>query len=144
MTALPRQAPSSHTAIGILGPVGVSVSWRALRVAGPMQLKLFAFLVVYANRVVSSDALVDALWGPARSRADNRLPMAIARLRKALAPLNGGGGRVLRTVSGGYLLSVGPGELELDADVFTAGVQAGRRALDMVSLGMPRSCCAPR
>ena len=28
-------------------------------------------------------ALIDALWGPARTDADNRLQMAIARLRKA-------------------------------------------------------------
>jgi DNA-binding SARP family transcriptional activator len=34
----------------------------------------------------------------------------------------------LRTVSCGYLLSVAPGEL--DADLFRAGVHAGRRALD--------------
>ena len=91
-------------------------------------MALFAFLVLHANRAVSRDELIDALWGPARSDADNRLHMAIARLRKALEPLNGEVATRLETVSGGYLLSIAPGEL--DADAFHAGVHAGARALD--------------
>jgi class 3 adenylate cyclase len=88
---------------------------------------LLAFLLLHANRAVSSDSLTDAVWGEARVGAGNRLQMAIARLRKALEPLNDDGEPRLRTVGGGYLLSVGPGEL--DADVFGAGVQDGQRAL---------------
>jgi DNA-binding SARP family transcriptional activator len=91
-------------------------------------MSLFAFLVLHANRAVSRDELIDAVWGPARSDADNRLQMAIARLRKALEPLNGDVETRLQTVSGGYLLSIAPGEL--DADTFHAGVHAGARALD--------------
>jgi predicted ATPase/DNA-binding SARP family transcriptional activator len=114
--------------VRILGPVEASVEGRPSVVRGQLQLKLFAFLVLRANRAVSSDALVDAVWGSGRSGADNRLQMAIARLRKALAQLGDGGESPLRTVAGGYLLSIGPGEL--DADVFSAAVQDGRRALD--------------
>ena len=54
--------------------------------------------------------------------------MAIARLRKALEPFNSGGESALRTVSGGYMLSLAPGEL--DAWVFAERVREGRRALD--------------
>lgn len=54
--------------------------------------------------------------------------MAIARLRKALEPINEGAGARLQTVKGGYLLSVAPGEL--DADAFHAAVHAGVRALE--------------
>lgn len=70
---------------------------------GRRQLQLFAFLVVNANRAVSSDALIDAVWGPSRSATDHRLPMAVTRLRKALTAVNGSDGLRLRTVGGGYL-----------------------------------------
>ncbi len=116
------------TSLRILGPVQVWEGERRLALGGPRQLTLFAFLVLHANRAVSRDALIDAVWGPARSDADNRLQMAIARLRKALEPLNGDVGPRLQTVSGGYLLSIAPGEL--DADAFHAGVHAGTGALD--------------
>jgi DNA-binding SARP family transcriptional activator len=116
------------TNLRILGPVQVWQGGERLALGGPRQLTLFAFLALHANRAISSDALTDAVWGPARSDADNRLQMAIARLRKALEPLNGAGGSRLQTVRGGYLLSVAPGEL--DADAFRAGVDAGMRALD--------------
>jgi DNA-binding SARP family transcriptional activator len=113
--------------VRILGPVEASVGDRPISVGGPTQLKLFAFLAAHANRAASTDALIDAVWGPARSGADNRLQMAIARLRKALGPLDDGAGSVIRTVSDGYMLSVGAGEL--DAEVFQADLGAGRRAL---------------
>ncbi|HEV7174723.1 MAG TPA: BTAD domain-containing putative transcriptional regulator [Solirubrobacteraceae bacterium] len=101
---------------------------QRLALGGPRQLALFAFLVLHANRAVSRDALIDALWGPARTDADNRLQMAVARLRKSLEPVNGDGGARLQTVKGGYLLTVAPGEL--DADTFHAAVHAGARALE--------------
>jgi len=114
--------------IRILGPVEASIGEQSLPVGGRTQLKLFAFLVLHANRAVSTDALIDAVWGPTRSGADNRLQMAIARLRRALEPLNGDAGPLIRTVSGGYMLSIGPDQL--DAELFQARVQDGRRALE--------------
>ena len=112
----------------LLGPVEVWAADRQLALGGGRQLKLFAFLLLNANRAVSVDALIDAVWGPERDGAVKRLQMAIARLRRALEPLAAGDESVLRTVSGGYLLAVRPGEL--DAEVFAARVTDGRRALD--------------
>ena len=114
--------------VRILGPVEAWAQQRRLDLGGRRQLTLFAFLVLHANRAVSRDALIDAVWGSERSSSDNRLSMAIARLRKALEPLNSGGESRLRTVSGGYMLAVAPGEL--DAEAFADGVRAGRRALE--------------
>jgi predicted ATPase/DNA-binding SARP family transcriptional activator len=116
------------TIFRILGPVEVAAGGQPIRVGGRRQLKLLAFLMLNANRAVSADALVEAVWDPAKPGASNRLPMAITRLRRALAPINSTSGAVLRTVSGGYLLSVLPGEL--DADVFRERVREGRRALE--------------
>jgi len=115
------------TSFRILGPVEAGVGEDRLSIGGRRQLKLLAALLVNANRAVSTDALVDVVWGPERSGADNRLQMAIARLRKALEPLNGDDGPRVRTVAGGYMLMVATGEL--DADVFQARVQDGREAL---------------
>ena len=69
----------------ILGPVQALADERELPLGGRRQLTLLAFLLLNANRAVSNDALTEAVWGPARA-ADNRLQMAIARLRKALEP----------------------------------------------------------
>ena len=112
----------------ILGAVEVSIDGRRLVVGGRRQLVLLAFLVLHANRAVSSDLLSDVVWGPERSGSSNRLGMAISRLRQALEPLNAVAGPVLRTVGGGYLLTVRAGEL--DADVFATRVGEGRAALD--------------
>ena len=113
----------------ILGPVRALADEGELPVGGRRQLTLLAFLLLNANRAVSTDALTDAIWGPNRSAGDKRLHMAIARLRKALEALNGPDGPRLRTVSGGYLLAVENGEL--DADLFAARVQGGRAAVDL-------------
>jgi class 3 adenylate cyclase len=115
------------TIFRILGPIEAWSADHRLTVGGRRQVALFAFLLLHANTGVSSDAIADALWGPDEG-ADNRLAMAIARLRKALGPLGGDGDTRLRTVGGGYLLSVGAGEL--DAHVFSTTVQDGRRALE--------------
>jgi DNA-binding SARP family transcriptional activator len=112
----------------ILGPVEAWAADHQLELGGPRQRALLAFLLLHANRAVTSDALIDGVWPRRQARSGNRLAMAIGRLRRALGPLNHAGSSRLRTVSCGYLLSVEPGEL--DADVFRTGVQAGRRALD--------------
>src|ERR1700686_3547094 len=94
----------------ILGPVQAWAGARPLGIGGRRQLKLFAVLLLHPNQAVSSDALLDAVGGPERSAADNCLQMAISRLGKALEPLNRNGERVLRTVDGGYILSIEEGE----------------------------------
>jgi predicted ATPase/DNA-binding SARP family transcriptional activator len=94
---------------------------------GPRQVKLLAFLLLNANRAVSADEVIDAVWGVERDGAAKRLQMAVVRLRRALEPLDGPDRPRLRTVSGGYLLSVAPGEL--DAAMLDDQVRQARRAL---------------
>jgi len=111
----------------VLGPVEAWAAGRQLELGGRRQVALLAFLLLNANRAVPADALIDAVWGPEPDGASKRLQMGVSRLRRALEPLNGQHGSRLRTVSGGYLLSVAPGEL--DADVFADRVREGRAAL---------------
>ncbi|MBV9414743.1 MAG: winged helix-turn-helix domain-containing protein, partial [Solirubrobacterales bacterium] len=86
------------TSFRVLGPVEAWTDERQLVLGGPQQVKLLAFLLLSANRAVSADAVIDAVWGAEREGAAKRLHMGVLRLRKALAPLDGQGGSRLRTV----------------------------------------------
>ena len=115
----------------ILGSIELGDRERGAAIGGPRQIALLALLLVNANRALSSDRIVDALWGEAGSgAAGKRLHMSIARLRRTLDAGGDGlrGESVLQTVGNGYLLTVGAGEL--DAHVFEAQMQAGCSALE--------------
>ncbi len=116
------------TSFRVLGPVQAWTGEQRLVLGGPQQVKLLAFLLLNANRALSSDAMIDAVWGTERDGAARRLQMGVLRLRKALAPLDADDEPRVRTVSGGYLLAIGPGEL--DAEVFAGQARDGRRALE--------------
>jgi len=111
----------------ILGPIELCDGERRAAVGGSRQVALLALLLVNANRALSSDQLIDALWGTRRAGAVKRLHVTIARLRRTLDAGGVPGESVLRTVAGGYLLVVRPGQL--DAEVFQTHVEEGRRAL---------------
>src|SRR5256885_2918005 len=127
---LPVVSVSSRAMTGfhILGPVEVWNGEQRLDLGGPRQVTLLALFLLHANRALSTDVLIDTVWGERRMAGDNRLGMAIARLRKTLAPLPPDDESVLQTVAGGYLLRVQPGAL--DADVFRGLVSEGRGALE--------------
>src|SRR4051794_27815622 len=112
----------------ILGSIELRDGDRRIAMSGPRQVALLAMLLVNANSALSSDRLIDALWTDASAAgAVKRLRTAIGRLRRTLDPgLHGD--PALRTIAGGYLLAVGPGEL--DADVFQARTEEGRRAME--------------
>lgn len=114
---------------GILGPIELRAGGRRVPAGGPRQLALLAFLLLHCNRAVSNDQLQDALWRDEGAGGLKAVQMAVARLRKSLEPLRSGPAPqpALRTVSGGYLLTVMPGEL--DADLFEDGVAEGRARL---------------
>jgi DNA-binding SARP family transcriptional activator/tetratricopeptide (TPR) repeat protein len=112
----------------ILGPVELCDGERRVAVAGSRQVALLALLLINANRAVSSDRLIDAVWGElGPAGALKRMQTAILRLRHILDCTGPPGESVLHTVAGGYLLAVRPGEL--DAEVFQRGVDEGLRAL---------------
>src|SRR6478752_823251 len=105
---------SSGFRIELLGPVEAWVDGRAVALGGERSRALFAVLALMGGRVVTSERLIDELWGeepPARAR--DSLQMHVSRLRKGLAEAGAGGGRLV-SHAGGYRLEVRPGERGLD------------------------------
>ena len=116
---------------GILGPLEVSRSGRALPLGGPRQRAVLALLLLEANRVVSMDRLAEEVWGGHPPEGwTTTLQTYVFHLRRALDPgrARGAAGDVLVTRGRGYLLRVS-GE-HLDAAAFQDGFTAGRAALD--------------
>jgi DNA-binding SARP family transcriptional activator len=69
--------------IELLGPIEARVADRVVALGGQRPRTLFALLALMAGRVVTTDRLVDELWGeepPARAR--DSLQMHVSRLRR--------------------------------------------------------------
>jgi DNA-binding SARP family transcriptional activator len=101
----------------ILGPVEVWDGAQRLDLGGSKPRALLAVLLLHANQVVSTDHLVDQLWGEASpSTARNLVQVYVSRLRQALHRSRDGSAAapVLMTRPSGYLLRVQSGELDLD------------------------------
>jgi DNA-binding SARP family transcriptional activator len=93
----------------ILGPLEVVDGGRTLTLGGPRQRALLALLLTRANHVVSSDSLIDALWGSDAPRtALNALQYHVSKLRKSLTP-----SEAIVTEGPGYVMRVTPDELDL-------------------------------
>ena len=93
----------------ILGPLEVVERDRALTLGGSRQRTLLAVLLTRANQVVSADRLIDELWGEQPpGNAPNALQYHVSQLRRALGP-----GAPIVTRDPGYLIRVGPDELDL-------------------------------
>jgi YVTN family beta-propeller protein len=98
----------------ILGPIEVVDDGRQVPLGGARQRALLAVLLLNANEVVSTDRLIDELWGanPPGSGA-KALQVAVSQLRKTLQSTRSGNG-VLVTRPPGYVLRVTEGELDSD------------------------------
>ena len=103
----------------ILGPLEVSDGGSEVSLGGPKLRSLLALLLLHGNEVVSADRLIDELWGDdVPERATAALRVNVSRLRKALPE------GVLSTRSPGYVIRVGPDELDLHR--FERLVEEGR------------------
>jgi DNA-binding SARP family transcriptional activator len=114
----------------ILGPLEVLDDGRPLTLGGAKQRALLAVLLLHAGQVVPLERLVDELWGEdPPERAAHILQVHVANLRKVLEPARArrAAGGVLRTRPPGYLVEVGPDELDLGR--FERLAAEGRAAL---------------
>jgi DNA-binding SARP family transcriptional activator len=92
----------------ILGPLEVWDRGRPIELPRRKQRALLAFLLLRAGEAVSTDGLIEALWGeqpPRTARAS--LQNTVAQLRRALGP------GVVVSDTGGYRLEVVPEQLDL-------------------------------
>jgi YVTN family beta-propeller protein len=106
----------------ILGSLEAVDQDRPLVLGGPRQRTLLAILLLHRGEVVSSDRLIDELWGERPpATAAKTLQGYVSHLRKAL------GNGLLETRGGGYVLVAAPGQL--DAERFEVMVADARHAL---------------
>jgi DNA-binding SARP family transcriptional activator len=103
----------------ILGPLEVTDGGEPLQLSGQKQRALLALLLLDANRVVSTDRIIDSLWGeqPPRTAATS-LQNFVSQLRKLL------GAETLITKPPGYQLKIAPEQFDLER--FRGLVEAAR------------------
>ena len=113
----------------ILGPLEVLDEGRPIALGGSRQRALLALLLVHANETLSTDRLIDELWGEhPPAKAAKTVQMQLSRLRKALAGEAGSGSAgVVVTRERGYELVLDPERL--DAQRFERLVAEGRSEL---------------
>jgi len=106
----------------LLGPLEVVHRGGAVPTGGQRKRALLARLLLEANRTVSVDALVDALWGDrVPSTAVKMVHIYVSQLRKVLPS------KALQTRTPGYRLEVAPEAVDLLR--FERLHKQGRRAL---------------
>jgi DNA-binding SARP family transcriptional activator len=115
----------------ILGPLEVEGRSGPVALGGQKQRALLAALLLDAGRVVATDRLVDLVWGDAAPKtATTSLQNSISRLRREL------GADVLETRAPGYVLRVGPAQIDarrfevLLGDARRAGAEERRALLE--------------
>ena len=93
----------------VLGPVDVVRSGTSVPIAGERQRAVLAMLLLSRNEVVSTERLIDALWGadPPASAAHG-IEVAVSNLRRQLSH------DVVRTRPPGYLVPLAAGDLDVD------------------------------
>jgi DNA-binding SARP family transcriptional activator/ABC-type branched-subunit amino acid transport system substrate-binding protein/streptogramin lyase len=108
----------------LLGPLEVTTMEGAADVGGGKRAALLAYLLINANEVVSTDRLIDELWGERPpATAAKSVQVYVSQLRKALHA----NGDLLVTRGSGYMLKV-EGE-ELDIERFERRLAEAQRAL---------------
>jgi DNA-binding SARP family transcriptional activator/class 3 adenylate cyclase/alpha-beta hydrolase superfamily lysophospholipase len=106
----------------LLGPLEVLRDHMQVQIAAGKQRALLAILLLNANRTVSREQLVDALWGEhVPDSAQKMVQIYVSQLRKALPEPR------LKTRAPGYMLEFG--EDELDLTRFERLLAEGRQAL---------------
>ena len=109
-------APVRKIEFGLLGPLEVSTEGGPLSLGPPQQRALLALLLLNANEVVSSDRIVDELWGEEPPASVAKLVQVhVSALRKLLEPERDRRepNRMLITRPPGYLLEIEPDQLDL-------------------------------
>jgi DNA-binding SARP family transcriptional activator len=113
----------------VLGPLRVLDTGRPVTIAAPRQRALLAALLVHANEVVSTDRLLDLVWGGDDSEVGiSTLRYHISKLRDVLEPdRESGQDGIISTQAPGYVLRATPGQV--DALAFETFTRDARQVL---------------
>jgi predicted ATPase/DNA-binding SARP family transcriptional activator len=100
----------------VLGPVTVRrSSGERVRVPDRKVRALLADLLVTPGRVVSSDRLIDDLWGDELpANPTSTLQTRVSQLRRALAAAEPAGRSLVVTRAPGYLIDIAPEDLDIE------------------------------
>ncbi len=99
-----------------LGPLQVWNGREDCAPKAPKVLQVLSLLVVRANRIVATEAIIEELWGDRTPRtALTTIQTYIYQLRRMIERerLTGDGEEMLVTQPPGYVLHLGPGQLDL-------------------------------
>ena len=111
----------------ILGSLEALRDGRQLPLGGSKQRAVLAFLLMRANRVATTDELIEALWPTSPpGRPQTAIQGYVSQLRKTLDPAHPF--EVIVTEPAGYRLHVGPDDLDLFR--LESLLRRGRDALD--------------
>jgi predicted ATPase/DNA-binding SARP family transcriptional activator/class 3 adenylate cyclase len=120
--------------VRLLGPLEVLSDANPVSISGVKERALVVLLALHADRVVSAETLIEALWEPEPPpSAEASLRVLVSRVRKALA--TAGAIQVVRTRARGYLLDAD----EVDAHAFE---QLSTRGAAELAAGRPREASA--
>ncbi len=114
----------------VLGPLTVVREDEPLELGGLKQRAVLAMLLMDVNRFVSTDRLLEAVWGDTGAAPRHRLWVYVSNLRSLLEPERErpGSGEILVTHPSGYELKLR--DDDLDATRFERLVEEGRVMLD--------------
>ncbi|AIJ22191.1 AfsR/SARP family transcriptional regulator [Amycolatopsis methanolica] len=102
------ETPSRPVRYRLLGPIEVSGPDGPVRLGGPKQRSVLAALLLNAGRVVPDEQLFALVWGAAPpATVRGQVQVYVSELRKLI------GADVISRRAPGYVIEVGPGELDL-------------------------------
>ena len=109
----------------ILGPLEVRTDQGWTKIGAAKQRSVLGTLLLRSGEPVSTDVLIDELWGgKPPAKAANLVSVYVHHLRRLIGDADG---QTLATRAPGYQVVLGQGAL--DADQFAGLVAAGRQAL---------------
>ena len=115
----------SSIEVRVLGPLEVLIDGCPLKLGSATEKALIVYLALHPGRPVSTDVIIDALWGEqAPATAREMVRTYVARVRKRC-------GDLVRTRSGGYALELPPEAV--DAFRFEGLVETGLRESDPIA-----------
>jgi DNA-binding SARP family transcriptional activator len=118
---------SSQVGFGVLGPLELTAGDTPVSLGSRKQRAVLAMLVINRNRVVGSEALIDAVWGQrAKQEARASLHTYVSNLRRLLNDAGVDGRTVLAAAPTGYRLTVR--DIDCDIGRFVSEKTAGLRS----------------